>query len=124
MLCKCGSDKKYEACCELAHLNHSSVASAEALMRSRYCAFELHKADYIFETTLPSARKGLRIADILSWAVGNKWMGLEILSVEPNNVEFKAHYLDEQLVPQIHHEYSYFKQKDGKWYFEKGSYPS
>lgn len=92
-------------------------------MRSRYCAYTLHNVDYIYETTLPALRKGLHKADILAWAKANKWLGLEIIKASAFNVEFKAHYIDEQYVMQIHHEKSSFKKYMGKWYFEKGIYP-
>lgn len=124
MFCNCGSSKKYSDCCEVFHNNHELVNTAEQLMRSRYCAFTLHKAHYIFETTLPTQRKGLTINDILDWAQRNKWIGLEIIKTTTFNVEFKAHYLDEQMLPQVHHEYSTFKKMANKWYFEKGTYPN
>jgi SEC-C motif-containing protein len=123
MLCKCGSTKLYSMCCEIYHRDFSLVRSAEILMRSRYCAYAMHNADYVYETTLPSSRKGLNKNDILDWAVTNKWMGLEIIEATQNNVEFKAHYLDEKLDPQIHHEKSIFKFSDGKWFYADATYP-
>ena len=91
-------------------------------MRSRYCAYTLHNADYIYETTLPAVRKGLNKVDILNWAKENKWVGLEILNFTENTVEFRAHYLDYQLKPQVHHELSIFEKVNDDWYYVSGKF--
>ncbi len=122
MDCNCRSSKRYQECCGIYHQQRTLVKTAEVLMRSRYCAYTLHKADYIYETTLPSERKGLYKVDILRWAKENKWMGLEILDFTEDTVEFKAHYLDYQLKPQVHHELSIFKKVNEVWYYVSGKY--
>lgn len=91
-------------------------------MRARYCAYTLLLVDYLYETTLPAARKGLKKAEILRWAQDNKWMGLEIINVTKHMVTFKAHYLDQELVTRVHHEKSNFKKLDGLWYYVDGIY--
>ena len=91
-------------------------------MRSRYCAYTLHNADYIYETTLPAERNGLNKVDILRWAKENKWIGLEILNVTQDTVEFKAHYLDQKFTPTVHHELSLFKKLDEQWYYVSGKF--
>ena len=122
MICNCGLLKCYSACCGSYHQKPSLVQSAEALMRSRYCAYVMHNADYIYETTLPEVRMGIDKTDILNWAKQNKWMGLEIIEATERTVEFKAHYLDHQLKPQVHHECSIFKKVDEQWYYVSGKY--
>ncbi len=122
MNCNCGSLKLYRNCCSIYHEQPSLVKTAETLMRSRYCAYTLHNADYIYETTLPAERNGLNKVDILRWAKENKWIGLEILNVTQDTVEFKAHYLDQKFTPTVHHELSLFKKLDDQWYYVSGKF--
>ena len=122
MNCNCGSSKSYQDCCGIYHEQPSLAKTAEALMRSRYCAYKLHNADYIYETTLPKERNRLNKIDILRWAKENKWMGLEIVSATKDTVEFKAHYLDLKFNPTVHHELSLFKKVNGQWYYVSGKF--
>ena len=122
MLCNCGSLNLYNECCGIFHNQPNLVKTAEVLMRSRYCAYTLHNADYIYATTSPTERKGLYKVDILNWAKENKWMGLEIVKATNDSVEFKAHYLDDRLKPQVHHELSNFEKIDGQWYYVSGKF--
>ena len=46
----------------------SNVESAERLMRTRYSAFVLQKADYIVKTTVPAQQALLDIESIEKWA--------------------------------------------------------
>lgn len=89
-------------------------------MRSRYSAYVLQKADYLIQTTHISKRKLYNKNEILLWAKANTWLKLEIVHAEENQVEFMAYYFDENLVGQIHHEKSTFKQEKGVWYYVDG----
>lgn len=120
MNCNCGSDKRYQDCCEPLHLGKESANTAEQLMRSRYTAYTLCLVDYLLDTTLPAERKHYDRADMLKWASGSKWMGLDIIKATEHTVEFKAHFLDGIFTPMVHHEKSTFKQLNGKWYYAKG----
>ena len=122
MNCNCGSSKSYQDCCGIYHEQPNLAKTAEALMRSRYCAYTLHNADYIYETTLPKERNRLNKIDILRWVKENKWMGLEIVSATKDTVEFKAHYLDLKFNPTVHHELSLFKKVNGQWYYVSGKF--
>ena len=122
MSCNCGSLEKYESCCGIYHQQPNLVNNAESLMRSRYCAYTLSLVDYLYNTTLPIARKDLSKTEILRWAEENKWMGLEIVNATPTTVTFKAHYLDQRLVRCVHHEKSTFKKEGGMWYYVSGIY--
>lgn len=122
MSCNCGSLEKYESCCGVYHHQPTLIPSAEKLMRSRYCAYTLSLVDYLYDTTLPAERLGLSKAEILRWSQENKWMGLEITNATITTVTFKAHYLDKDLAPRIHHEKSNFKKVDGLWYYVDGVY--
>jgi SEC-C motif-containing protein len=58
----------------------------------------------------------------LHWAIANKWQKLEIIAVRENTVEFKAYFIDENNVEQVHHEISTFKQENGSWFYVNGKF--
>jgi len=91
-------------------------------MKSRYSAYATQQADYLLNTTQSFQRKYYSKADILNWAAANEWQKLEIISFTENTVEFKAYFLDEHKVPQIHHEFSTFKQENGSWFYVDGKF--
>lgn len=122
MQCNCQSGFDYLECCGLYHTKTAFAPTAEALMRSRYCAYTLQLADYIVQTTHPAQRKHHNKSAILAWAKRNKWMGLEMIKATESSVEFKAHYLDETLMAVVHHEKSTFRQYQGKWYYVSGQH--
>ncbi len=51
--CPCKSGKSYGNCCRVYH-EGSTPPDALALMRSRYCAYAMHLADYIMRTSHPA----------------------------------------------------------------------
>ncbi|CCG53726.1 Protein of unknown function [Flavobacterium indicum GPTSA100-9 = DSM 17447] len=120
-LCPCGSQQVLENCC-MPHLLNQSAPTAEALMRSRYTAYTLHQADYLYATTLLSERRYTSKTEILQWAQQNKWMKLEVLEATEKTVTFKAYYFDALGTPQIHHEKSTFKKVQDKWYYVSGKF--
>lgn len=118
MNCPCCSGLSYEACCEPYHNKASNAPTAEALMRSRYCAYALPNGAYLMETTFPSKRYQHDAQDMQEWGEQNTWNSLEIVAKpETNKVEFKAYYTDKEGKEQLHHELSTFKKQDGKWYY-------
>lgn len=120
--CHCGSPKPFQDCCEPFIKGAQKAPTAEALMRSRYSAYATHAVDYLMETTQVSERDYHSKADILNWASSNQWLKLEIIKATENTVEFKAYFLDNALRPQIHHEFSTFKQEDGSWFYVDGQF--
>jgi SEC-C motif-containing protein len=120
--CPCGSDTNAIKCC-LPYISGVPAPGPEALMRSRYTAYTLHNADYIYNTTHPAERRHHNKADILAWAKSCYWLKLEVLKAEGSMVAFKAYYLDSSLKPQVHHERSFFEMADGKWYYKTGIFP-
>ena len=123
----------YGDCCQPYHdaLNkndiYSNVESAERLMRTRYSAFVLQKADYIVKTTVPAQQALLDIESIEKWAKETNWAGLEIVEHTPKlgkrhaQVEFKAFYVESKGQPDgqqaAHHEISSFVKVGERWYF-------
>lgn len=119
--CPCGSHQLLENCC-LPHIEHETAPTAEALMRSRYTAYTLQNAEYLYQTTLFSERRFTSKSEILNWAEQNTWKKLEILESTEKTVTFKAYYFDVTGQPQIHHEKSTFKHVQGKWYYVSGKF--
>lgn len=122
--CPCGSQLQFNNCCGIYINTGQKAPTAQSLMRSRYTAYTLHNADYIYNTTAPKERRHHNKQDILSWAKSNTWLKLEILYTSETIVEFKAYFLDNALQAQVHHERSVFVQVDNTWYYQDGSYPS
>jgi SEC-C motif-containing protein len=120
--CYCGSDKSFESCCNLYISGVQKAPTALALMKSRYSAYATHQADYLLATTHSSERKQYSREDILHWATVNKWQKLEIILATENTVEFKAYFIDENNVNQVHHEFSTFKQENGSWFYVDGKF--
>lgn len=121
--CPCGSLNTYEACCALVHKDLSHADTAEKLMRARYTAFVYGHIDFLYDTFHPSTRKLQNKKSIEHWAKANKWMQLVIIKASTNKVEFEAHYLDEDLNSQIHHEKSNFSVYQSLWYYVDGIEP-
>lgn len=121
--CFCDTGLLFKDCCGLYLENNQKKApTALALMRSRYSAYATHNADYLLETTYISERKYYSKAEILKWAISNKWQKLEILSFSENTVEFKAYFLDINNKPQTHYEFSTFKFENNAWFYLDGKF--
>lgn len=120
-LCKCCSGLTYANCCEPYHLKQQNPTTPELLMRSRYCAYALHLADYLVATTHASIRHLHPKAAILSWAKANVWLKLEINNAEDDIVEFKAFYTHQNKM-FVHHERSTFLKDKQQWYYLNGTY--
>lgn len=124
MNCPCGRSENYETCCGPYHRGDDEAPSAEALMRSRYCAFAMKHGAYLRDTTDPQTTHLFDHDAQDKWAEQAEFTALEIIrAVENGNkatVEFKAHYrMDGQ--DHVHHEVSKFRQQAGTWYFRQGN---
>jgi len=80
MICPCGSNNKYSECCEPIHLKKVEAQTPEQLMRSRYSAYALNKADYIYQTYAKSSQKEQSIEEIKAWAEETNWLNLNVKS--------------------------------------------
>ncbi len=127
--CPCGSGQSYENCCEPAHNGSVPAKTAEALMRSRYSAFEKKCITYLGDSLLPESRKDWSEEDTRKWADNSEWLSLEIVSTEKGLenddegiVEFIARY-KEGKQDKSHHEISQFQKIDNQWYYADGMTP-
>ena len=109
----------FSACCD-PYLNESIPApDAESLMRSRYSAFVLERADYLLATWHASTRP---VA--LDFAPGAKWLGLEVrshklLDADHAEVEFVARCREAGRATRLH-ERSRFVRESGRWFYVDG----
>lgn len=125
-LCPCGSGFYYSECCELIISGRKEAVTAQALMRSRYTAFTRANADYLMRSHATKTRPVKEQKNIEKWARSVTWMGLTILrsqdgeiNDESGYVEFKALYLEDGKLQQIH-EKSLFERENGKWMYVSG----
>ena len=92
---------------------------AETLMRSRYSAFVLDRADYLLATWHATTRP-----TTLDFVPGTKWLGLEvrshkILDADHAEVEFIARFREAGRATRLH-ERSRFVRESGRWFYVDG----
>jgi len=119
MNCYCGSKKKFNECCEQYLIGISKPLTAQELMRSRYSAYVVGDGGYIVKTTVKENRYEDDLKLIEEYAKSVEWLGLDILYVEKNIVEFRAYYRDADGV-KVQHEKSSFVYEDGMWLYKDG----
>jgi SEC-C motif domain protein len=125
-LCRCGSNRFAEQCCESIINGKIIAATAEELMRSRYVAFTKADVNYLMRSHYSKTRTMKDRKNIERWAKSVKWMGLVIISTEAGKetdnqgmVEFRALYVEKGKLQEIH-EKSLFEREDGKWVYTSG----
>jgi SEC-C motif-containing protein len=116
-----GRPLAFAQCCgrHLADFAHCPAPDAEALMRSRYCAFVFQDADYLLATWHASTRP-----QEVSFEPGTKWLGLEVKDhreVDDTHaeVEFVARMRHGGRASRLH-ERSRFVRESARWYYVDG----
>ena len=117
--CPCNKDKKYVDCCAKIHEDITKAETPEQLMRSRYSAYVLGMIEFLMKSHHSSTRPLKEKEEILKWAKSVKWLGLDVLETNTNQVTFKAHFL-EGLKKQVIHEKSNFEKENGYWTYVDG----
>jgi SEC-C motif-containing protein len=125
--CPCGRvDAKkravaYADCCGrfVEHFVATPVPDAEHLMRSRYTAFVLARADYLLATWHSRTRPAS-----LDFDAAAKWLGLEVrehtvTGADTAEIEFVARYRVAGAAVRLH-ERSRFVREDGRWFYVDG----
>jgi SEC-C motif domain protein len=119
--CPCGSGGGYEACCGRYLEGDLLPGTAEQLMRSRYTAFTLARADYLRDTWHTSTRP-----PSIGFDPAQHWLGLKILSTQEGSavdvqgwVEFVARSKSGGRAHRLH-ERSRFVREGGRWYYVDG----
>ena len=124
--CPCGrADARgrplaYAACCGRYLAHDTPAPDAEALMRSRYTAFVLERADYLLATWHASRRPSG-----IEFDPGVKWLGLDVrqhrlLDDSRAEVEFVARQKSPGSPAVRLHERSRFLREAGRWYYVDG----
>ncbi|WP_234048500.1 YchJ family protein [Streptomyces liliifuscus] len=115
--CPCGLAETYEKCCGRFHRGQGTAPTAEALMRSRYCAFVKRDEAYLLRTWHPRTRPTR-----VDFDPAMRWTALEILATgegtpfhTTGTVTFRASYTGGSL-----HERSRFERVDGAWVYVDG----
>jgi SEC-C motif domain protein len=121
--CPCGSLRAYGDCCGRFHAG-APAPDAEALMRSRYCAYVLLDGDYLLATWHARTRPAS-----LDLAAGHrtKWLGLEVrrhvtTGDDSAVVEFIARFKLGWRTRKLH-ETSRFLRENNRWYYVDGDVP-
>ncbi len=114
----------YAQCCGryIGHFDTAPAPDAESLMRSRYSAFVLARADYLLPTWHSSRRPSQ-----VSFDPGVKWLGLEVRDFQLTDadhaeVEFVARQRDRSGRAVRLHERSRFVREGGRWYYVDGDW--
>jgi SEC-C motif-containing protein len=125
--CPCGRQAgkrplAYAQCCGryLDHFDAAPAPDAESLMRSRYSAFVLERAEYLLATWQTSHRPAS-----IDFDPGVKWLGLEVrrhrqLDASHAEVEFVARQKSPGSPAVRLHERSRFVHEAGRWYYVDG----
>jgi SEC-C motif-containing protein len=125
--CPCGRQASkralaYGQCCSryLDHFDTAPAPDAESLMRSRYTAFVLERADYLLASWHASHRP-----PSIEFDPGVKWLGLEVRSHRQVDdahaeVEFVARQKSPGSPAVRLHERSRFVREAGRWFYVDG----
>jgi SEC-C motif domain protein len=133
-LCPCGSAVHFLQCCE-PYLSGAAIApTAEALMRSRYTAYNKGNADYLIATLHPKSRQKNERLTLLETIQNTQWLRLTIIKTQKGQVqdkrgivEFVALYRPTQpkdllqiSTPNQLHERSRFIKEEQQWFYING----
>ncbi|TKG94266.1 Sec-C motif domain protein [Puteibacter caeruleilacunae] len=126
--CPCGSTKEFSQCCEPIITKDRDPETAEELMRSRYSAFTLANTDYLMFSHHRTTRNPRERKAIKAWAQSVQWMGLTIIDTVDGTasdnsgiVEFRALFMEDGKMQQIH-ERSRFSKEKGVWKYVAGEH--
>lgn len=114
MDCPCDDSRSYDECCGPLHAGKRQAATPEELMRSRFSAYALGDADYVFRTWAGATRPENLVLDDRV-----RWTRLEILAAADDEVEFIAHFVAPSGPGRLH-EGSRFVRRGGRWQYLDG----
>ena len=119
-VCPCGSGEGHPSCCGRFLDGGQFPETAEQLMRSRYSAYVLARADYLLTTWHPTTRPP---AIALDAADQVQWLGLKVICADNDSttgvVEFVARHKLNGKAYRLH-EVSQFVKQNGRWLYVTG----
>lgn len=124
--CPCTSKLTYDKCCEPFLTGKAIPESAEKLMRSRFTAYALHRADYLVATTASENRGELDEEELGRYCRAVKCISLKILAKEQGSASDETGVVIFHASLQIngkrmlHRERSTFRREDGRWFYVDG----
>lgn len=120
--CPCSSGLPYGECCGPIHAGSVAAPTAQALMRSRFSAFAVGDAAYLFDSWHPSTRPAS-----VDLEEDTRWLRLDILSTsaggpfdDRGEVAFEARYRTAEGDRGVLRERSRFVRERGRWYYVDG----
>ena len=122
--CLCGSQQEYADCCEPLHLAKQQAQTPEQLMRSRYTAYVLKNAKYVYQTYASEKQAENPVKEIKDFANSCRFINLDVISAhhdeDKGEVEFKAQYFYQSLFCELH-EKSQFIKENAQWRYLDGT---
>ena len=118
----------YSVCCGPLLAGSRKASSALALMRSRYTAFAMKNAQYIYDTYARVERGQHRLVDIANGLEGSMWVKLEIVSVKKEDdwnarVAFRAYQQKGNQQYCLAEDSAFVKEEEGWRYVQSRSKP-
>ena len=124
--CPCASKKPYDRCCGPFHAGTALPETAELLMRSRFSAYALGKADYLIATRPEAKRAEEDRQELANYCKSVQAVGLKIVGKEKGGkdddtgvVTFHAS-LQANGRRTLHIETSTFVRENGRWVYVDG----
>ena len=124
--CPCTSKKPYDRCCGPFHAGTALPTTAELLMRSRFCAYALGKADYLIATRPLAKRADENREELAAYCKSVQAVSLKIIAKEKGGqaddtgvVTFHAS-LQVNGRRTLHIETSTFAREEGRWVYVDG----
>ncbi|MFU2508444.1 YchJ family protein [Pseudoalteromonas sp. ASV78] len=121
--CLCGSQHSYQDCCQKLHLGTEQATTAEQLMRSRYVAYALKNAKYIYQTYAQAKQAENPVKEIAEFANSCRFIQLDVIDAEQHestaDVEFCVSYFYQNLFCQLHEKSNFIKEA-GLWRYLDG----
>lgn len=121
--CPCNSQLNYGDCCEPYHLDLKIPDTPEQLMRSRFCAYTLKKASYVYKTYAQEKQAENPVKEIKEFADSCRFVKLTVndthYDAQKGYVEFKANYFYQNLYCELN-EKSDFVKENNEWRYLDG----
>ncbi len=124
--CPCTSKHPYDRCCGPYHSGSKVPETAEQLMRSRFSAYALGKADYLITTRPEAKRAEENREELAAYCKSVQAVGLKIVAKEKGGkdddtgiVTFHAS-LQSNGRRTLHIETSTFARENGRWVYVDG----
>jgi SEC-C motif-containing protein len=117
--CFCGSNKDFLSCCQPfidrnvnQEVNQQTFPiTPEQLMRSRFSAYAVGNAQYIYDTYAKTSKASQSVKEISDWSKACTWIALQIHSVKNSGtkttesseqfVEFSAFYITNDILCEL-----------------------